>query len=119
VYSTLPLVLFFELFGASAKVVPFCYPDSPHFNNFEFEVQGLNDTMVSYTTMAVSTDISFLCVGLLINVITLVIFWRQRHSGGEEAKKTVEAFTTTLLFISLGDFICHLLWVMTDVGLMY
>jgi hypothetical protein len=63
--------------------------------------------------MAVTTDLTFLLIGFLVNCFTLTVFWRQR-SHGVEAKKTVEKYATNLLLISMGDFVCHVLWTTTD-----
>jgi hypothetical protein len=56
-------------------------------------------------------------IGLLANIITFIVFWHQRD-GGKQAKKTVEKYAKSLLFISLGDFVCHSLWVTIYVSLL-
>jgi hypothetical protein len=58
----------------------------------------------------------FSLAGLLINTVTICLFWRQR-SAGTEAKLTVQKYSKNLLLISVCDFISHLLWTLTDVNL--
>jgi hypothetical protein len=41
-----PFFLFYQLVGASTKIIAFCNPDMPYFNSFGFEVQGFNETSV-------------------------------------------------------------------------
>ena len=65
--------------------------------------------------MAVFTDMTFLCLGFLINTITLKVFWSQRKHG-QESRKTVEKHAFNLLLIALGDFVTHILRTTTDVG---
>lgn len=65
--------------------------------------------------MSICADTFLLPSTFIINLITISHFWRRRADGAQ-AKKTVEKYATNLLLISLGDFVCHVLWTAIDVS---
>lgn len=51
--------------------------------------------------MALLFDTILLPASLIINIITLIYFWKQKNTG-VESKRTVEKYMNSLLLICIG-----------------
>ncbi|KAI6194581.1 putative serine/threonine-protein kinase [Aphelenchoides besseyi] len=108
-----PILGFLDFYGAQSSFIPICFPNAPWLNYLDFDVHIVINSWVSHNTMALVLDGSLTVPCFVLNLSTIILFKKRRGNDGSSGRNA-NRLTTSLIYMTIGDFSVHLTWAIID-----